>query len=76
MADAWINKKRSTRAEGINLDSEEFSSVYSHILETMKDAMVDASTRREHIETIFTKFSALVSQPSWKVEAKRKMKGN
>ncbi len=76
MADAWINKKRSTRAEGINIDSEEFSVIFSHILETMKDAMVDAGTRREHIETIFSKFSAAISQPSWKMEAKRKMKGN
>jgi hypothetical protein len=57
------------------MESEQFSRLFGFILSTMKEAMEASGTRKEHIETIFNRFSNAVSKLDWKVEAKKLAEG-
>lgn len=71
MADAWTAHKKASKDKSVDIDSEQFSGLFGFIMSTMKQSMIDAGTRREAIETIFNKFSATISHPSWRSEAKK-----
>jgi hypothetical protein len=76
MADAWLARKKISRDSTVDMESDQFGALFSLILSTMKDCMVDAGTRKEHIETIFNKFSDTISKPAWQSEAKKLSEGS
>jgi hypothetical protein len=76
MADAWIARRRVSKETSIDIESEQFSKLFTLVMSTMKEAMETSGTRKEHIETIFNRFSAAVSKPAWRLEAKKIAEGD
>jgi hypothetical protein len=74
MADTWLKRKQQTEGGLVDLDSPVFHALFSLILKTFKEAMVDAGTRAEHIETIFAKLVTAVQEDTWKQDAVARMK--
>lgn len=75
MADSWIARKKISKDNFIDIDSEQFSSLFGFILSTMRESMVESGARREQIETIFNRFSSTISKPAWESEAKKIAEG-
>jgi hypothetical protein len=73
MADLWIKKREKTDSGVVDMKSPSFQILFAFILETFKDALRDAGTRPEHIETVFSKLSKRL-EDGWEEDARNKMK--
>jgi len=74
MTDAWLKRKQQTEGGIIDLDSAAFQALFGMILETFRDALTDAGTRPEHIETVFSKLALALKDDGWKQDAKARMR--
>lgn len=74
MTDAWLKRKQQTEGGIIDLDSATFQALFGLILETFRDALVDAGTRPEQIETVFSKLASALKNEGWKQDAKARMR--
>lgn len=72
--DTWLKRKDQVQARGVDLGSPGFKTVFRFIVETMQEAMLSSHCRPEMIETVFSKFSKVVSNDTWEAEAKARMK--
>ncbi len=75
IADLLVTRKKLQDGGMIDLESPVFQILFKLILQSFREAMEDAGTRSEHIETIFAKLVSKLADPSWKEDAKAKMKG-
>lgn len=76
MADTWLKRKSQVSGGSIDLDSPAFKALFGMMLEMFKSAMEASGSRPEHIETVFAKLVASLSQESWKQEARARMKAS
>ena len=74
MADTWLKRKQAMDGGIVDLESPAFQGLFSFILETFKEAMSDAGSRPEYMETVFTKLVAVLGEEPWKQEAKARMR--
>lgn len=74
MADTWLKRKQQISGGVIDLDSPAFHALFGLILQTFKEAMEEAGTRKEHIETIFAKLVMALQDETWKQDAVARMK--
>jgi hypothetical protein len=74
IADLILSRKKSSDGGVIDLESPVFQALFKLILESFRESMEEAGTRPEHVETIFAKLVIKLADPSWKEDAKNKMK--
>jgi hypothetical protein len=74
MADSWLRRKSQIEGGVIDLDSPAFQALFGLILETFKSSMLDAGSRAEFVETVFSKLVSQLGEVSWRQEAKARMK--
>jgi hypothetical protein len=75
MADLHLSRKKVSDGGIIDLESPVFHALFKVILQSFREAMEEAGTRPEHLETIFAKLVVKLADPAWKEDAKHKMKG-
>ncbi len=75
MADLHLSRKKASDGGVIDLESPVFHALFKVILQSFREAMEEAGTRPEHLETIFAKLVVKLADPAWKEDAKQKMKG-
>ena len=73
IGDTWLKRKEQTKTHLIDLDSHSFKILFSFIVDTFRDSMIESGLRPEMIDTIFTKFSSKIDD-SWENEAMTRMK--
>lgn len=74
IADIWLKRKSITEGGLIDLDSPVFTALFGLIVGTFKDAMTTAGARGELIESTLTNLLKAVGEPTWKEDAKIRMK--
>ena len=74
IGDTWIKRKEQIQSRAIDIDSEAFSSLLQYISVTFATAMQEAGVRQEMSESVFANFAKKLDDPSWKAEAKVRMK--
>jgi hypothetical protein len=74
IADIWLKRKSITEGGLIDLDSPAFTALFALIVDTFKDAMTTAGARGELVESTLTNLLKLVSESTWKEDAKIRMK--
>lgn len=75
IADLMLSRKKASDGGIIDLESPVFHALFKVILQSFREAMEEAGTRPEHLETIFAKLVVKLADPAWKEDAKHKMKG-
>lgn len=75
MADTLIMRKKASEGKLVDMESPQFSALFSYTLETFKGAMVSAGCRPELVETVFTRLGGILDD-SWREEAKARMRGD
>lgn len=75
MADLMLSRKKASDGGVIDLESPVFHALFKVILQSFREAMEEAGTRPEHLETIFAKLVVKLADPAWKEDARNKMKG-
>lgn len=77
VGDTWLKKKELMANNSVDLESQAFKIVFTHIAETFRKACDQAGVRPEMSESVFATFGALVDDVDWIKEAQNKMeKGN
>jgi hypothetical protein len=74
MADTLQKKMDRNRERSLNTDSPAFRAYFSHVMGTFKEAMAAVGSRPEMIETVFSKFAAMSSDPAWEAEARARIR--
>ncbi len=72
-AETWIKRMDQVMAKTIDLDSPGFGILFKFMMESLREAMNAAKLRPEQVETVFAKFSSMITD-DWKNEAKTRMK--
>ncbi len=75
IADLMLSRKKASDGGVIDLESPVFHALFKVILQSFREAMEEAGTRPEHLETIFAKLVVKLADPAWKEDARHKMKG-
>lgn len=75
LADLILNRKRMQDGGIVDLESPAFQALFEMLLQTFRESMEEAGVRAEHVETIFAKLVGKLGDPTWKDDAKSKMKG-
>lgn len=73
IGDTWLKRKEVAGAQAIDFNSPSFKALFGFILETVKECMVEAGTRPEMVDTVFSKISGKVKD-GWIEEARSRMK--
>jgi hypothetical protein len=74
MADTLLKKKAVMSAGVIDMESPAFHALFTHLLESFKDSMVDAGARGELVETVFANLGKTLDNESWREDARLKMR--
>lgn len=74
IADIWLKRKSITEGGLIDLDGPVFTALFALIIDTFKDAMMTAGARGELVESTLNNILKLVSESTWKEDAKLRMK--
>ncbi len=72
IGDAWLKRKDQIASQGVDMESPAFGRLFKFIMETFKEALVEAGERPEMIETVFAKFSKKLDD-DWQRDAIKKM---
>ena len=72
-AETWLKRRDQITNQTIDLESPGFMALYGFIMDTFGEAMRAARLRPEQVETVFSKFSSMITD-DWKNEAKSKMR--
>jgi len=74
LADTLQRRIDRNRERSFNPESPAVQAYFSHVMSTFKEAMSAVGSRPEMIETVFAKFAALTSDPTWEAEAKARIR--
>lgn len=74
VGDTWLKRKEQIASNGVDMDSPAFKRLFSFIMATFKQGLVDAGLRPEMIETVFVGLGKKLGD-DWNKEATRKMMG-
>lgn len=74
MADTILKKKQIASGGIVDMDSPAFRALFTMMLGSFKESMVQAGCRPELIETTFTNLVKTLEDPGWKEDARQKMK--
>lgn len=76
IADTWLKRKSVTDGGLIDLDGPPFQALFSMIIDAFREAMQSAGAREELIAVTFTNLLKTVKEPTWRGDAKSKMREN
>lgn len=72
IGDTWLRRKEQVSGtEGIDLDSPAFANLFKFIMNTFKEALAQAKVPPAQTQHIFSKFSKIVREDTWKEDAKK-----
>jgi hypothetical protein len=73
LGETWLKKKREIDSSALDLDSPAFRTLFSHVMKTFEQAMVDTGLPREMVELVFDRVSKRMDG-TWEQEIKTKIK--
>lgn len=74
IGDTWLRRKEQVASSIVDMDSPSFAALFGMIIENFTEAMASMGTRPEQIDAVIGEFSKIVDDPSWKVDAQKRMK--
>lgn len=75
IAELIMSRKKISDGGTVDMDSPAFQALFKQLLQTFRAAMEESGLHPEHVETIFSKLVSKLGEPSWKEDAKNKMRG-
>jgi len=76
VGDTYLKRAEQLNAKGVNMSSPEFKLLFTFIVRTFRETMVQAGLRREAIDKIFSLLSGRLDDDTWEDEARRAMRGD
>jgi hypothetical protein len=74
VGDTWLRRYEQISTKGVDMESQAFQNLFSYILETFKDVLLDSGISGETMKVIFSKLGHTLEDESWKAEAKTRIK--
>lgn len=76
LSDTWIKRKEQLSGKTVDMASPAFSRLFSFMLDTFRESMLNGNVPRDHAETVFARLSDRMNDETWETEAQNKMKGD
>jgi hypothetical protein len=73
VGDTWLKKKELMANNSVDLESQAFKIVFTHIAETFRKACDNAGVRPEMSESVFATFGEMVDDVDWVKEVQNKI---
>lgn len=74
VVDSWLKRKDQLAGKMIDLGSPAFAVLFSFMVETFREAMLNGGVAPDQVETIFTGLSERMGDDLWEQEARIRMK--
>jgi hypothetical protein len=75
VVDSWLKRKDQLAGKMIDLNSPAFTKLFEFMVETFREAMLKGGVPPDQAETIFVALSERMSDETWELEARNRMKG-
>lgn len=72
VGETWLRRKEQLSAAGVDLDSAAFAKLFKFIMDTFRESLIQAGSRPEMIETVFTGLAKRIDE-DWRREATQRM---
>jgi len=74
LVDAWFRRRDQMTGKTIDLAGPAFAQLFEFMVETFKDAMIKGGIPEDQADVIFTALSEQMSEDTWEMEARQRMK--
>jgi hypothetical protein len=75
VVDSWLKRKDQLAGKTIDLNSPAFAKLFEFMVETFRESMIKGGVPADQAETIFVTLSERMSDETWDLEARNRMKG-
>lgn len=74
LGETWIKRKEQLSGKTIDLESPAFERLFAFMLETFRETMLQGNVPRDQAETVFARLSERMSDETWELEARNRMR--
>lgn len=74
LGETWIKRKEQLAGKTIDLESPAFERLFAFMLETFRETMLQGNVPRDQAETVFARLSERMSDETWELEARNRMR--
>lgn len=75
LGETWIKRKEQMSGRTIDLESPAFVALFTFMLDTFRETMLQGNVPRDQAEIVFARLSDRMDDETWEQEARNKMRG-